>query len=149
MKTWPNLGIFTNIRLCFASDDEGTSAGCQATGERRGRAGQRGFVVGRRGAGALFTAVGFDAEARAFARARAPAGFFFFVAALFPTGAAAPDATREECLTRCLVFFGAAASATDESATAAISAATNVFILFRTIRPSSDANVTNNELRLR
>jgi hypothetical protein len=50
-------------------------------------------------------------------------------------GAAAPDATRDECFVRCRVaFFGVAASATDDSAKAAISATTNILIVLRTIR---------------
>jgi hypothetical protein len=50
-------------------------------------------------------------------------------------GAAAPDATRDECFVRCrVVFFGVAASATDDSAKAAISATTNILIVLRTIR---------------
>jgi len=92
-----------------------------------------GLVVGRRFAGALF-AVDLCAEAPAFARACVVA--LFFAAGFLPVVAVAPDATREECFTRCMVFFGAAASAIDDSAKAATSATTSIFIVLRTMRTS-------------
>jgi hypothetical protein len=89
---------------------------------------QRGFVVGRRTAGALFFAVepalARDCEDEA----------FFFAAGFLPAGTGAPEATREECFVRCLVFFAAAASAVDDSVNAATSATTNIFNVLRTMR---------------
>jgi hypothetical protein len=51
-----------------------------------------------------------------------------------PAGAGAPEATREECFVRCLVFFGVAACAVDDSANAATSATTNILIVLRIMR---------------
>src|SRR5476649_1614654 len=95
---------------------------------------QRGFVVGRRFAGAFLTA-GFCAALFACTRVRdLAAAAFFFAAGFLPAVAGAPDTTRDECFARCLTaFFGAAASAIDDSANAAISAATSIFIVLRTI----------------
>jgi hypothetical protein len=106
---------------------------------RRQTCGHLGFVVGRRGAGALRATSGLCDEACALARARAAAARLF-VSGLFASGTTAPEATRDECLVRCLVFFGAAASAVDESAKAAMSATTSIFIVLR-IRSASGAGV--------
>jgi hypothetical protein len=89
---------------------------------------QRGFVVGRRTGGAFFFAV--DPAFAPVCEAEA----FFFAAGFLPAGTGAPEATREECFVRCLVFFGAAASAVDDSVSAAISATTNIFNVLRTMR---------------
>jgi hypothetical protein len=62
---------------------------------------------------------------------------------------AAPDATRDECLARCLVFAGVAASAADDIAKAAINATTTILIALRIIRSSSRREVDSNSLRLR
>jgi hypothetical protein len=80
-----------------------------------------------------FLAAGFD-EAVELALAVVPAGFFLGVVCVALVGAA-PDETRDECLVRCRVlFFGVAASATDDSAKAAIMATTSIFIVLRIIR---------------
>jgi hypothetical protein len=86
------------------------------------------LVVGRRTAGAFFFAV-----EPAFARV-CEAEAFFFVAGFLPAGAGAPEATREECFVRCLVFFGAAACAVDAIANAATSATTNILKVLRIMR---------------
>jgi len=81
-----------------------------------------------------------DFFAPGFAAAFALACFFavfFFSAGFVPVVATAPEETRDECLVRCRVFFGAAASAIDDSANAAIRTATNIFIVLRTIRAFS------------
>ena len=89
---------------------------------------QRGLVAGRRFAGAFFAAGAFLA---ALACALAfPVAAFFFAAGFLPV-VAAPDATREECFARCLVLFGAAASALDDSANAAMSATASIFMVLR------------------
>jgi hypothetical protein len=84
------------------------------------------LVAGRRATGAFRFAVD-----PAFARARELA---FFFAGFFPVCAGAPDDTREECFARCLVFFGAAASAIDDIVNAATSATTSIFSVLRTRR---------------
>ncbi len=87
---------------------------------------QRGFVLGRRFAGVFFVVL-------ALALGRAGAGFFFadgFAAVV----AAAPEETRDECFVRCLVFVGAAASATEDSAHAATRATTSTFSVLRIMR---------------
>jgi hypothetical protein len=56
---------------------------------------------------------------------------FLRTVGFFEAGAAAPDETRDECFARCfVVFFGVEASAIEESANAAISAATSSLIAF-------------------
>ena len=108
---------------------------------------QRGFVVGRRFAGA-FLAGAFGVVAFGVVRVRVPeaaAGAFFLAAGLpavpllFEAAPDPPDATRDECFVRCLsgFFGGAAASAIDDSANAAMSATNSIFIVLRTIRTSS------------
>lgn len=93
-----------------------------------------GLVDGGVFAGAFFAA-GFDAVDVDFAGVAddvflAPAAFVDEAA-----GAAAPEATRDECFVRWrVVFFGVAASATDDSAKAAIIATTSILIVLRTIR---------------
>jgi hypothetical protein len=90
-----------------------------------------GFVEGLGFAAGAFFAAGFAVVESAFAGV--PEGFFG--AEFVPVVGAAPDDTRDECLVRCLVlFFGTAASATDVSAKAAISATTSILIVLRTIR---------------
>jgi hypothetical protein len=117
----PTLGKKRRTTFAFISPKgKRRTSRCQAEG-------QRGFVAGRRFAGAFFAA---GALALARARVRAFAVAFFFAAGLRPV-VAAPDATREECLARCLVFFGAAASALDDSANAAMSATSSIFIVLR------------------
>jgi hypothetical protein len=90
---------------------------------------QRGLVAGRRATGGAF----FFAVDPAFARACEPAAFFF-AAGFLPVCTGAPDETRDECLARCLVFFGAAASAIDDIVNAATSATTSIFSVLRTMR---------------
>jgi hypothetical protein len=94
------------------------------------------LVVGRRFAGAFFNAGFFADPADGFARVPDfAAGAFFFAAGCLPVVAAAPDDTRDECLARCLVFFGAAASAIEEdSANAASRATTSIFMELRIMR---------------
>ena len=94
---------------------------------------QWGLVVGRRFAGVFLAAGLCDVEALALVLAPVPAfaTAFLFVAGFLVVVAAAPDATRDECFTRCLVFFGVAASAIDDSANAATSAATSSFSALR------------------
>jgi len=89
---------------------------------------QRGFVAGRRATGAFFLAVD-----PVFARA-CELDAFFFAADFLPVCTGAPDETRDECLARCLVFFGAAASAIDDIVNAATSATTSIFSVLRTMR---------------
>ena len=93
-----------------------------------------GLVDGCDFAGAFFAA-GFVAVELDFAGV---VDDFFLAPAAFvdeAAGAAAPDATRDECFVRCrVVFFGVAASATDDSAKAAISATTSILIVLRIIR---------------
>jgi hypothetical protein len=91
----------------------------------------RGLVVGRLVvevffAAGFFVVPGLVATACFFAAA----DFFAAVAA-----GGAPDDTRDECLARCRVFFGAAASAIDDSVKAAIRAINRAFIVLRAIRP--------------
>ena len=95
------------------------------------------MVVGRRFAGAVLAAGVFAFPAGALARVPdfAVAAFFFAPGFLPAVVAAAPDDTRDECFARCRVFFGAAASAMEEdSANAAISATTSIFIDLRIMR---------------
>jgi hypothetical protein len=67
---------------------------------------QRGFVVGRRFAGAFLTA-GFCAALLACTRVGDfAADAFFFAAGFLPGVSAAPDATRDECFARHLTAFG-------------------------------------------
>ena len=87
---------------------------------------QRGLVVG-------FFVVCF--AARFFVAPGFVAAAFFFAAGALAVVAATPDDTRDECLARCRVFFGAAASAIDDSANAAINAINRAFMVLRTIRP--------------
>jgi len=91
-----------------------------------------------------FCRVAFWPGAFAFARGRAA---FFFAAGLAVL-AAAPDATRDECLARCRVFFGAA-SATEDSAKAAIIATTSIFNVLRIMESSSRSEQVAAGSRLR
>jgi hypothetical protein len=102
------------------------------------------LVVGRRVAGAFF-AIGFWAVALALAWVRDLAtGAFLLAAGVLPGVAVAPDATRDECFARCLVFFGAAAaSAIDDSANVAMRATMSIFSVLRTMRTSSEASGWN------
>ena len=86
---------------------------------------QRGLVVG-------FFVVCFAAR---FFVAPGFVAAFFFAAGALAVVAATPDDTRDECFARCRVFFGAAASAIDDSANAAIKAINRAFMVLRTIRP--------------
>src|SRR3954447_1038015 len=104
--------------------------GMSTANPRGPAAAQRGLVVGRRFAGGFGS--GFTDEL-AFACVPVFGAAFFFAAGVFPVVATAPEETRDECLVRCRVFFGAAASAIDDSANAAIRTATNIFIVLRTI----------------
>jgi hypothetical protein len=88
----------------------------------------RGLVVGR--LLVVFVAAGFLAAPDFVAVA-----LCFVDAGFFAAAAGAPDDTREECFARCRVFFGAAASAIDDSVKAAIRAINRAFIVFRAIRP--------------
>src|SRR4051812_17631789 len=108
--------------------------GMSTANPRGPAAAQRGLVVGRRFAGGFgrgFT-VALD-----FACVPVFGAAFLFAAGVFPVVATAPEETRDECFVRCLVFFGVAASAIDDSANAAIRTATNIFIVLRTIRAFS------------
>src|SRR5512140_550126 len=102
---------------------------------------QRGLVDGRRFAGAFF-APGFCAVAFALAWVRDLATGAFFLATGARPLVTAPDATRDECFTRCRVFFGAVvASAIDDSANVAMSATRSIFSVLRAMRTSSEASI--------
>lgn len=83
-------------------------------------------MLGRCLTGAFFVVL-------ALALGRAGAGFFF-AAGFVPVVAAAPDDTRDECLVRCRVFAGAAASALEHRAHAATSVTTSIFSVLRIMR---------------
>jgi hypothetical protein len=59
---------------------------------------------------------------------------FFFADGFVPVVAVAPDDTRDECLVRCRVFVGAAASAIEDRAHAATSVTTSIFSVLRIMR---------------
>ncbi len=93
-------------------------------------------------AGAFFTVLAgerLDRLACARVRDRAATVGFFFGVGLFAGVVETPEATRDECFTRCRTarFGGAAASAIDDSVNAATSATNSIFIVLRTIRASS------------
>lgn len=96
-------------------------------------------MLGVRLAGAFFATGFFTVPLVAVALALDRAAGFFFAAGFFVVVTAAPDATRDECLVRCLVVFfvAVAASAIDVMVKAAISATRSSFIVLRTIRLSS------------
>jgi hypothetical protein len=97
-------------------------------------------VLARGFAGAFFAAGFFAVPVvpLAFMLGLAWAAGFFFVAGFLVVVTAAPEATRDECLVRCLVdFFGVvAASAIDDNVKAAMTATSSSFSVLRTIRPS-------------
>jgi hypothetical protein len=70
----------------------------------------------------------------ALALGRAGAGFLLFAVGFVPVVAAAPDDTRDECLVRCRVFVGVAASAIEDRAHAATSVTTSIFSVLRIMR---------------